>query len=1501
MEKGDNKEILYALTGRVTVKDRSFAALEKMRLSGDTAGLLSFSAERSKEKNGRPADLQHIYRLVVGDYGEEPLAKDSRGAVTFYSSNQNPETAEYSFYATMTPERLRDYVMENGGMDFVRKEEPFVSGNVFSVVNETAEFEDSLVREFGRDFDWKADKPLGIAYNGGRYVFGELRITDGSVFIDSDPHTTDERGWRRPKAYNSLFTKAEWQSFIKDIVPRIKADIARQEKKKETMTMENKTATDMDNTERNLYKYTIMDRQTAGSRPQDGLVSAVAAEENTKGQGYGKLVYDRRLSDKEVSQHGLRPDTELNNLVGRVMIYTKDGIPDIAVSVDGYGEGSDRENPQTLRLTTGSLQGDFPPQKGEEKWNYVIETMHKPGYSLVPKGEEKKFTDLMYSGWNGEEEDDTLEEGLVSEPVPEPRKEKEMPFNVVAYGTGSDRTVLASVDSMASGNEYIKAHGEELKDRGYRLVNVEDNPQYTGEKKPSKEQDIHEDDDAQTNVAALAKRYIASGMDPQVAEKKAKEDLAAIEQVKDKENEEARARAMKEEQRRKEEEKRKEEERKREEEGRKTRALARKALVSIIAAGEFKSIYNNAVVLFKADEGIKVYGNDAMVISREVYGDEEKCKDVELYPEEGRGETVQDTDDGKTKVKYLSLPADDWDKVSDILTAKNYNAILANEENKNDLLIVTPSGKDVSGDLFANQNIAKTDGYENIQKDLLVRALEESQARGGIWINPDLKGAPELINDMKTLSPMNSIWMSLDSDRYRYKTPVYVEFGEAEKRDMSVKGRPKDAPLKHRLKLDWWKWGNTYNCKDDKSVINMEDYQNLPDERKKHYKRNGKNEAYPVFNIAETILEHTDKKDGRYSKYLREKGPSPKEIEGTVIRKITAAKEREPGYVYLADMDNVWKAFGKDAEDICKAVDVEGWTVPGPDGKPVPVVAFDKKDMSTVANLLVKKDYGVRLWDNAAHNVIISLKDNKNNINDALAFNNAVEKAKKVGKTAGFNVRLDISKPETTYNAATNTVEIGLEGADEPSLSSRERKLHDIIMTLSEAMGDKRRLNRDDKFSSIGADAGRMDRLVNELTAGYYLSRLGLSSKLSEQSDRLIPFWKQELAANDKLFSNIKRQVNTTAEVIDKSALGQKVDFVRIRGEYKDRTLDRLKKQNLTIIRGIGDQTVDTGREKRFAVIRDKDEKRAYVIMPKNASLDWGKPTPGLSLYGINDSLEAEGFERITFHSLTGSRSLPLVNDSFVEGVTASTAVLKNKKIANEKPIDIEALREKSRLVGVKSVKAVVKDKVWYLFVKDTDGKFAVVSPEKKDMNAYWSNLDKNRKPKNPDVTKSLGKKYLDMVKRNPSMNKDFITPKAAPETIAALKALMEAKKGDMGIKVSLYKGKNGVPYISLQRIDKDSRSLSGVRFTTVRDLPPRTVTGEQFSRMFLFDDEGNKGSLTRKGYNLLLGASIWEDVLSKSVSERQSQSQSQSADRQQRQNVPLVSRQEESKRSYRL
>lgn len=1013
---------------------------------------------------------------------------------------------------------------------------------------------------------------------------------------------------------------------------------------------------------------------------------------------------------------------------------------------------------------------------------------------------------------------------------------------------------------------------------------------------------VHEDDDADTNVAALADKFIKQGMEPSAAEKKAKEFLEdakrsaeaekqqgpkeAREQH-DREWQEAR-RVEAENERRREEQQRAEKEaqqrrkaaeaRRREERHRAAAVLPAFLAACAIAAADIKEKYNNPIILNRAQSG-KYYaiGNDARFI-------ESKSRaEVRTVPS-GLGARSND-------ISYVEIPEENLQYYMDAIV-----------DNDRGAAVYDPEGKDVITAVVPYNDRRSFEQHKVAISNALAQAFD--RLGDGEWINAGAKAAPRIYSKRQmTITPFNNILMAIDSDRHKYASNLYCTFNDAKEGGFSIEGTTQlqrekgldKKPVNANLKIDWTSHNRykpmaleavisaetrsrltdeeklrykpapeepvtrpaRYTC-----IISAKEFASLPEEEKKDYEPCRQETYITLFNLDKTTMAFQyDALRQQYRSLMQQYGWKNAVPESSIIAEIERRKAVNPDLVVLAEVRKrttpYYKLYGNDAVAVAKHFDIG--TVSevigeGDDRRMMETLTLNKTQMFDIASNLQKAGFQLDFINDADRRL---LRNGYNQLTTAETARKLDDRVRKVAAAMGTRVEVNAMRPESSYSPNDDTIWLG-RSTDPSRASASENITHmqDVMRALIAATGNEKRLNRhvgDDLFDD---DNRKFDALVQEIASAHYMIKIGLPARIAESHRSLIPYWQQELRTSPSFLPKLKKEVNNAVEVIDTYGQGRAVNYNRIRGNEKV-----LPNPSYTISRGVSRAASQSAGT--FAYVKDPQTSTVHVVLPKGVSV--GTPAPGLSESRIRAAFRREGVSNVVFHNSEGSLSLRIPNNAVNSDMKAYIASIKNWQLTNTAEINIEELRQREKRAAIKSVKFVKdpQNNRSGLFIQPEGEKYFTIFIQgenfKRDIDAFvkartGDSVSPAERARNIEIKRTIGRKYYDIARQHPELKSDIVTPKV----------------------------KDGVDINRISKVALSHKEYSGsdnyfisVSIDGGKMEQPRAIDRESYIRQYFFKKEDPQAY---EMYKKQLGGVVFGDLLSKSLSNEQQQSQSEQA-----------------------
>ena len=411
--------------------------------------------------------------------------------------------------------------------------------------------------------------------------------------------------------------------------------------------------------------------------------------------------------------------------------------------------------------------------------------------------------------------------------------------------------------------------------------------------------------------------------------------------------------------------------------------------------------------------------------------------------------------------------------------------------------------------------------------------------------------------------------------------------------------------------------------------------------------------------------------------------------------------------------------------------------------------------------------------------------------------------------------------------------------------------VQEVFRQVVSATGHQQRLARegmvmkDGKAPSEGAV--RQERLTVELASGLKMLELGLPARLSPESMALTDYWTRELKENPQLIDIIESEVNNTLDVIHKAERGEKIEYATHRNRRETAKLE--KEQPLYHF--IADEIAKhpDKEKKTFVVVRDNNGKSADVILPAGASPEAENEVPGMSKQRIRNILGKEGIENVAFYNPDGAWGYH-PDDLTFEGKQVSVAKLRNWSMETLSTLDVSEALKRAGQVRFEQVQMIQDDeKRWALYIKPEGKAGYSVYPDKDDLNRFFTTL-KQAMQNISAVRGELASKYYLLAESRPELKADLFSTH-----------------------------EEGIDLNQIERVSVYKTRTDGIQCAVTingEKLPPRSVTPQQWQRMWVADDPVK--------YKKHLAATLFADVLRKGLAQEQTTGEKASADTDQKQ-----------------
>lgn len=411
--------------------------------------------------------------------------------------------------------------------------------------------------------------------------------------------------------------------------------------------------------------------------------------------------------------------------------------------------------------------------------------------------------------------------------------------------------------------------------------------------------------------------------------------------------------------------------------------------------------------------------------------------------------------------------------------------------------------------------------------------------------------------------------------------------------------------------------------------------------------------------------------------------------------------------------------------------------------------------------------------------------------------------------------------------------------------------VQEVFRQVVSATGHQQRLAREGMVMKEGTapseSAVRQERLIVELASGVKMLELGLPARLSAESMALTDYWARELKENPRLIDIVESEVNNALDVIHKAERGEKIEYATHRNR---RETDRMEKEQ-PLHHFIADEIARyPDKEKKiFVVVKDGDGKNADVILPAGASPEADNELPGMSKQRIRNILGKDGIENVTFYNPDGAWGYR-PDDAAFEDRQVTVARLRNWSMETLSTLDVSEAVKRSRTVNFEQVQMIQDDeKRWALYIKPEGKAGYSVYPDKDDLNRFFTTL-KQAMQNISAVRGELANKYYLMAESHPELKTDLFSTPVQDIDLNKIERVSVYKTRQDGIQCAV--------------------TINGEK------LPPRSVTPQQWQRMWVADDPVK--------YKKHLAATLFADVLRQGQAEEKTADEKLDEDNQRRQ-----------------
>ena len=632
---------------------------------------------------------------------------------------------------------------------------------------------------------------------------------------------------------------------------------------------------------------------------------------------------------------------------------------------------------------------------------------------------------------------------------------------------------------------------------------------------------------------------------------------------------------------------------------------------------------------------------------------------------------------------------------------------------------------------------------------ILLGALAAAKANNGVWMNKESKSNAEFIFSHTPVTAYNNIMMNLQSDQKGYRTNVFTLFNNAQKNGVAVKQGEKATPF------NWTQW-DYQNLTDKNDIISNKEYEKLSDEEKNMYGKHASRLTQYIYNIDQTTYPAVG--GDQFVTLLKEKGAQQESLKPSTstsfLKQFDELKAKHPDVIVIMRKDDSYEIYKSDAKKAAEATHLPV-TKQEIEGKKIDTVSFSHAMLDVHLPNIIRAGHRVAVCDQLEDPKLVkSVPDGK------AVLDRAYSTAKAVAKQEGIKYERVMVIQDAKYDKTDDKIEVS--GMVDKSVGCERlaalQKANDIYRAVVAATGTENRLDRSGRNNLLPEDDAKHEKLVQELAAGVLMARQGLPATLSNESQKLIPYWERELKENPKMIGVIERDVNNAVETIDNLIAKRKVDYKAIRGQLPPKMITD-KTENFSLAADLAKlPSIDT---KEVVVIRDRKANKVDVILPAGASVEANNEVPGMRKDRISIALKKEGFNEVKFYNAGGSLGLNKPN-SYFEGKDVSLNQLKQYQLVNHKTIEVAQQPKQENKVEIEHFRALKDDYGrWAFYIKPKNEPQFSVYPPREHMNKYFS---VRNTPEEKTTRAALANKWYEVAKQHPDIRVDIISPHSAKD-----------------------------------------------------------------------------------------------------------------------------------------
>ena len=283
--------------------------------------------------------------------------------------------------------------------------------------------------------------------------------------------------------------------------------------------------------------------------------------------------------------------------------------------------------------------------------------------------------------------------------------------------------------------------------------------------------------------------------------------------------------------------------------------------------------------------------------------------------------------------------------------------------------------------------------------------------------------------------------------------------------------------------------------------------------------------------------------------------------------------------------------------------------------------------------------------------------------------------------------------------------------------------VQELMRQTVSATGHGERLARETSARSGGTmprrDAARQERLIIELASAVKMMELGQAARLAPESMEMVDYWARELREDPTLIDIVESDVNNALEVIRKAERGEHIYYTSavnstLTGQYREQ-----QPKHYYIADAIS--RLPDMDSRTVAIIRDRKEGHADVILPDGASPKAEDEVSGMSKQRLRTALAKEGFRSVTFFNPDGHfRYRP--DDWQFKDKEVTRSRLKGWTLEDQTPVELSIPLERIGRPVFDSVQFVPDEKGrWMVLIRPENEKGYAMYMDKADVNSLFT------------------------------------------------------------------------------------------------------------------------------------------------------------------------------------